>query len=111
MDINQVGFGIGGDQAYQQSQQNDQQLQMNALTIQQKQQEVDQQQQDADIANQAKTIMSNIALGKGGVGAPQSQGNTAASMQSAEKHPACWQQYCPEIAERLLHPFPERYCS
>lgn len=83
MDINQVGFGIGGDQAYQQSQQNDQQLQMNALTIQQKQQEVDQQQQDADIANQAKTIMSNIALGKGGVGAPQSQGNTAASMQDA----------------------------
>lgn len=83
MPDNQIGFGIAGDQAYQQSQLNDQQMQMNSLSISQAQRADQQQQEDQQLDQQARQIMSKISLGQ-----PTSTGqaggqNTADNMQSA----------------------------
>jgi len=74
---NQVGFGIAGDQAFQQSQLNDQQVQMNALAIGQAQR-VDQQ-----LDQQARQMMSKISLGQGSVPTADPNANTTDSMHSA----------------------------
>ena len=82
MATNQIGYGIAGDQAFQQSQLNDQAIQMNSLALgkAQRQDEIDQQDQALD--QQARQIMSNISMGQGG-SAAQPTDNTADSMQSA----------------------------
>lgn len=82
MATNQIGYGIAGDQAFQQSQLNDQAIQMNSLALgkAQRQDEIDQQDQALD--QQARQIMSNISMGQGGTVSP-SAGNSADSMQSA----------------------------
>lgn len=83
MPDNQIGFGIAGDQAYQQSQINDQTVKMNSLLIDKQQNANDQEAADQQLDQQARQIISKISLGQ-----PTSTGqaggqNTADSMQSA----------------------------
>lgn len=83
MASNQVGFGIAGDQAYQQSQLNDQQMQMNSLAIGQAQRADEQAQADQDLDQQARQMMSKISLGQGSTPTADPSSNTADSMHSA----------------------------
>lgn len=78
---NQIGFGIAGDQAYQQSKLNDQQMQMNSLAINKQEMENQQAQADQALDQKARKIVSDISLGQS-LGTNNTP-NTADSMQSA----------------------------
>lgn len=83
-DNNSIGWGISGDQAYQQSELNDQQMAMNNISIGNAQEAQAKQQADDALDQQARQMMSKIALGQP-VPAADTDGsnNTATSMGSA----------------------------
>lgn len=83
MPNNQVGFGIAGDQAFQQSQLNDQQMQMNSLLINKQQASNQQEEADQALDQQARQIISKISLGQGGMASADPNANTADSMHGA----------------------------
>lgn len=80
---NQIGFGIAGDQAFQQSQLNDQQMQMNSLLLNKQQSANQQEEADQALDQQARQIMSKISLGQGGTTTANPGQSSADSMQSA----------------------------
>lgn len=83
MPTNQVGFGIAGDQAFQQSQLNDQAIKMNSLLLDKQQNANDQEAADQQLEQQARQTMSQISLGKGSIPTADGSNNTADSMQGA----------------------------